>query len=247
MRQLRSLLPGKQIAQRLDALLFCALIIFAASTAVQAQSGRHIRKRDKSATSPAAAPTEPQQTTKPSPSSPAPPRLSILVGSYKYDPSMNHPLSFHDIILEGCLERFRQSSALTVALGGEMNRKEAIERAKSEKETYVMWLELGVESDLGGTADASIGHVNPRRLFVNYVVFTPGTAKVKTQGRVFQDTYRAGMGNIGIGVPTPTRRITRTMPIQCSLRQAGFDTADRVMSNFYIPLPKQSNQGVCGF
>jgi hypothetical protein len=204
---------------------------------VTAQSGRRLPKSTE-APPPAEPERAPETATRPRVASsgstkPDPARVSLIVGSYRLDPSASYPMRVHDIIMDSLVDRLRRSDALSVGIGGEMSRKEAIDRAKSETESYVVWIELGTEDDMGRSS-TSIGVQNPRRVFVNYTIFKPGTSKVLSHGRVYQGTYRAGTGTVGIGVPRPGMG---RLPVEYSLAQAGYDTADRIMDAFSIPHP----------
>lgn len=219
-------------------ILTCTLVMVAAgSSAVLAQSGRRAPKsrNEMPNNPPPSPPSDPPAQAPRIKAEPA--RLPIIVGGYKLDPSANFSLSFYDLVAGACINRLRESTALMVATGGEMSRGEAINRAKREEESHVVWLELGAESEMGGTADIGVGSVRPTRIYVSYVIFTPGTAKVKSSGRVFSDTAgRVGTGRIGIGLPTRTRG--GRLPAQYVLEQTGRDTADRVMNALNIPLPR---------
>jgi hypothetical protein len=102
-----------------------------------------------------------------------------------------------------------------------MNRREAIEKAKKEEEAYVVWLELSVDD----VNSASVG------LILNYTVFTPQNAKVKTFGHVYLDRAQVGKGNVGVGLPPS---VSKRLPLEYMLKEGGRDVADRVMDIFHV-------------
>lgn len=219
----------------------CAILILAFWSSGYAQSGRSRRVGDspsQDSTPPARAEPPRTQTA----AKPLVPQLSFLIVKTDPSPSANIPsvgaIGFARIVAEGCAERLRKSPLLEVKAGGDMNRKEAIERAKTESETYVVWMELKLDKIGGRSSDPDIGSngvIDFDNLYVNYVVYTPGTAKIKTQGSVMQNANQVGNSRIGIRIP---RRGGR-MPVQYALEQAGHDAANRIMEAFQIPLPPE--------
>jgi hypothetical protein len=123
---------------------------------------------------------------------------------------------FTNAALDGCLEELKQSRAVRVSSGKDLNRKEAGDHAKASKDTYVVLIQL--ESEMGDPG--SVIEPNLRSLYVSYIVFTPGTGKIKTQGRVFQ-----GQGRGPLGLPVPNT----TASSEYELRRCGREAADRVL------------------
>lgn len=210
--------------------LLCGLLLAFGGSA-RAQSGRRAPKQEPPPPPVPSAPVDPR-ASKPPASKPAAPVMELIVGQNKFSAMMDLPLSYNRYVYEACIARLRQSSALSVTPSGDLTRKEAIDRAKIQREAYVVWLDLAVDGFNSSAADVSLG--SPRgRYYVDFVVFSPQTAKVKLFGRVFLDTVRVGSGRVGIGVPS----ISRRLPIEYSLQYAGAEAADRVMSAFHLPLP----------
>lgn len=175
------------------------------------------------------APADPEPTTTSSNKTTAP-AIPLIVGVNSFTASFDSlPSSFNDYLYGACVNRLRDSGAVAVTASGDMTRKEAIDRAKAQTETYVVWMEAEVDS---------LGQSRSNRgdsFFVNYVIFSPQTAKVKASGRVYADTVRAATtGPVGISLPT----IGRRLPIQYRLQLIGAEVADRVLSQFSIPLRK---------
>ncbi|HYY57535.1 MAG TPA: hypothetical protein VE842_09385 [Pyrinomonadaceae bacterium] len=184
-----------------------------------AQSGR---RRDKREASPPVVTNEavterkadPPATNKPAPVA------TLIVGGDRFGSSLYILPGYVDEAVESCMKRFK-NSGLAVEAGGGMTRKEAIDRAKRQKDVHVLWLEIRVEDD--GSDSASIG----------YMVLTPQTAKVLTSGRVYLGSSRIGTGGVGVSVPS----IGGRMPLEYQLREGGRSVADRVMKVFQVEVP----------
>ncbi|HEX8183437.1 MAG TPA: hypothetical protein VF747_01760 [Blastocatellia bacterium] len=208
--------------QRFFVIAFCALLVLTAASFVEAQSGRRIPKKPSSPD-----PLPPAQSEPPV-QSPEPkdtkPQTSILV--VKYLPHINTSNIYSDAVMSGCLKRLQESPMVKVRPGKDMNRKEASDYAKASEDTYVVWIQL--EVDIADTDRASIGGVNPFSLYVDYVVFTPGTGKSKASGHVYQRNRRVG---------SPLPRTTGVA--EYSLRYAGEETADRVLDALGFSLPSR--------
>ncbi|HTG14107.1 MAG TPA: hypothetical protein VK747_02455 [Blastocatellia bacterium] len=203
------------MSRRSVSLLLFALLLVAAASFAQAQSGRRIPKQpDSSERNP---PSQPEPPTQPSPRETAP-LLPIL--AVKNLQTVGSSSIFTDIALGGCLEELKQSTAVQVSSGKDKNRKEASDYAKASKDTYVVLIQL--ESD---TFDTMGG--NPRSFYVSYVAFAPGTGKIKTQGHIYQGQSRGP-----VGVPT-------SGSIEFELRRCGREAADRVLEALNLSRPKR--------
>jgi hypothetical protein len=131
------------------------------------------------------------------------------------------------------VERLKESSSLEVVEGKEMNRKGAIELAKSQEggETYVVWLQMEVDVDTGDTERAGIASINPGCLYINYFLYSPVTGKVKAQGKVYQDGYQAvctGTASRPSPLPNPLPG-SRRLPADYTLRKAAREAAVRIL------------------
>ena len=201
-------------------LIVCAISILCLSQAALAQSGRRQVRRDSpSPAAPVEAKTEREVT--PTPAKPAP-VASLIVGGDRFGSSLMMLSSYVDTAVDACVERLRKARSLAVTAGGNMTRKEAIDQAKKEKDAHVVWLEMRVEGDRD-MAD----------VVIEYSVFMPQSAKVKTHGRVYLDGTQRGNGRIGVGVPSVTRRL----PLQYLVQEGGRSVADRVLDKFHVSLP----------
>ncbi|HEY6328644.1 MAG TPA: hypothetical protein VI756_04855 [Blastocatellia bacterium] len=132
---------------------------------------------------------------------------------------------YTDVAIESCLARLKASKAATVTHEKDMTRKGAIDRAKQETEAYVVYLEM--DSDSSGSM--GMGGGNPYRLFLEYFVYVPGTAKVKASGRVYQQNVNANSGPVG--VPTSGGADYR-------LAFVGQEAADRILYSLGLPIPR---------
>ncbi|HMG37371.1 MAG TPA: hypothetical protein VKM94_25935 [Blastocatellia bacterium] len=134
-----------------------------------------------------------------------------FVGSYD--------LQLAGLVTDGILSRLSETHAVQASTAGtNLNRKEASDLAKKSTDTYVLWFEL--QADVIDSR-SSIGGVDPRSMYVDFVVFAPGSNKQKTSGHV----YQRGRGQGGI----PGNGPSSTWTVEYSLRNAGRETADRLL------------------
>ena len=201
-------------------LIICAVSILCLSQAMLAQSGRRPPKREPA---PPPAPAEPAPPLEhKTPAEKPPPAAYLIVGGDRISASINILPSYVDEAIDSCIKHLRKSPSLDVKAGGTMTRRDAIEKAKKEKEAHVVWLEVRVEDE---RADG---------VSIGYTVFNPQTAQVKNFGRVYLGNRRAGNGRVGVGVPSVIKRY----PIEYYMREGGEDVAERVMSVFLVPPPR---------
>jgi cytoskeletal protein RodZ len=228
MRQRRTLI----VETCLLALLFgCVSLAF--TFAARAQAGRAVRRPTQSP-SPSAQPS-PQSSPQPSAHSSAHPEVTFIVARFVQSPSLTIETR---IAFNGFVERLKQSSEVEVqAAQTEMSRGEAIERAKTEREAYVIWLRT--EVDTADSENASVVTINPGCVLVTYTVFSPQTAKIKAQGRVYQRGYTPNVCTASGSRPAlpPTERRRYDLPYEERLRRAGHEAANRVMQAFNLRLP----------
>lgn len=137
------------------------------------------------------------------------------------------------------LQRLGEAHDLNVSEGKEMNRREAIDLAKSRPDTYVVWFEMAI--DLGAheiTDDekASNTTLNPGCLLIHYILFEPGTGKQKSTGRVYQDGYESTCtGTPSHPSPYPdTRPSRRRQPPEYTIPKAAGEAAKRIMSDLGV-------------
>ena len=136
-------------------------------------------------------------------------------------------------VVKACQQRLEQSPETQVASGGELRRKDAIVRAKDEKETYVVWLKLDIDATDTENPAVSIGPIGERLLMVQYIVFEPQTGKAKLQGHVYLHPPGGKTGGIVVSGPQ-----SQTYDVETLYRQAGRETANRILSALNLTLPK---------
>jgi hypothetical protein len=130
----------------------------------------------------------------------------------------------YDTVLQACAQRLDDAGiALVVPAMKGFSRGEAVDRAKAEKEGYVIWLHLRGD-DLSGSYANNLDQV-----YVEYVVFEHTTAKIKTQGNCFPGAYRKG--NVVMGSPTGR---TSTAVLDSRMRAAAEDAAERILKALHL-------------
>src|ERR1051325_443424 len=217
--------------------LFCAALSVLMCVAVaEAQSGRTVR-RNPSPSPPAENPT-PTPTPVNTSATQARREFTFTVGRYVQGPTITveSSLAFNSFV-----ERLGKSLAVEVVpVHKDMTRKEAIDRAKSaeSENAYVVWLRLEVDTPDMERADAGMP-LNPGCLYVSYTVYSPRTAKIKAQGKVYQRGYASNSCLARTGSPIPGREPPH-LPSGYRIQMAGSDAADRVLQAFNLPLPHYS-------
>jgi hypothetical protein len=184
----------------------------------QAQSGRR-------ATTPPPTPSVSGAKTVEKPA-PQPAKLRFLVGVEGRSPFLNVPYYLSDTVMETCLRRLADSAnVIPNAIGRGIDRVDAVRRAKSEKDAFVVWLQ--VESDaLDSGKQQKDG---PDDLYVRYTVFEPQTGRVRLSGRTRHSIYKTSRG----GVSTPTSR-NGAIYSEYALKQAAREAAERILEGFEI-------------
>ena len=198
-------------------LTIITLLIALCGFSVQAQSGRRQTKP---------APAAPIPTPTPEPT-PVPKKeekqdLLFFIGANRYISDASYPYSYYDAVIRGCAERLRTASSASVDVTDkDLSRGEAIKKAKSESKSYVILLTLSLDTPARSYDD----------LILEYVVFTPGTAKVLTSGRTYQNTNRKGPIVVG-----PTSRGSGLYREQL-LQQLGEDAGERILKALHLNTP----------
>ena len=175
----------------------------------QAQSGR--RKVPPPPAAPIPTPT-PEPTPAPKKEDDKPKRV-FYVGIDRNVNSASIPLAFYTIAQRSCADRLRTKSDAEVdAPHGDLGRGEAIQKAKSSTNTYVVQLVL----DFASMA------VTPNELQLDFTVFASETAKVVVTGRAYINPNRAGPVTVGKGIPVNVFR-------EQWIRDAGEEVADKIL------------------
>lgn len=205
-----------------QSLLILVLLLVTCGTA-DAQSGR--RGSGKPTTTTPSASGEKEVEAKPQKAA----RLRLFVGIDPGGAFSNTPYYLADTVLDECMRRLGEAADVLVTPGGRLTRGEAAKAAKAEKESYVVWLQLG--NDLAGTSSSN----GPTELWVNYALLEPGTAKTKHMGRTYHSIYKAG--NTGVSGPT-----SRQSPIysEYAVKQAAREAADKILEALDIKIGERS-------
>ena len=199
---------------------FAVVFVLSCASTDLAQSGRRVRK-----STPASESTpEPTPTPTPNASSEKPkPRLTFLVGLDRYDGFSNIPSYAYDGVLQSLAERLGKAPGIQVgATRSDMSHIDAIRTAKAEKEGYVVWIQLEVDTMSSNTGNNG----NLDNVVVEYTVFAPTTAKVAMSGRAYPPRRGVILG-------------PRTSSVYGDryLNQAAQDAADKILAHFRLHMP----------
>lgn len=207
-------------------IVFAGLVIFFSGFTGYAQSGRRLPKASAPVpeVKPEVKPTEKREADEKA-------RVNIILGIDGRQGSYNIPLYFYDSVLQSCADKLRDAPSVKLDISGrDMNRGDAIKLAKSQKVAYVALLQLRSEG-MGGMSSDSYGEIS-----IEYVVFSPETAKVVTSGR----TYPRAFGKGGVVVGPGTRGRTSPIYAEQLLKQAARDAAERILSALHLILPERN-------
>ena len=218
-----------KVCAGLFASTFRALVVLSVALAIlagaaHAQSGRRLPNRSDSP--PASTSSAPPATAEqPPPTKSDKPKQQLLVTRYLNSSFSNY---YSDLVTRACLDRLKEGASASVSLGREMNRKEASDFAKNTTDTHVLWIEWTYDGMPNPQTDQS-------NLDINFVLFIPGTGKIKTSGRVHPSDYRnrTAVGGVGIPIPIPNG----TAALEYMLKESGREIADRVISSLNIGRP----------
>ncbi len=193
-----------------------ALVAVSAGT-VAGQSGRRAPR----SSAPAPTPTPQAEPVEKEPTAETKAALSLIVGIDRGSSFADIPLYFYDSVLRACGERLDDSPSVKADIANrEMNRGEAIKRAKAETESHIVWLQLRLDNARVQSTD------DLRDVYIEYLVFAPTTAKTVTSGRTYQQMGRAGGV---IAMPGPGGRASLPYTEQL-LKRAARDAADKILS-----------------
>jgi len=193
-------------------MLVLALCILSA----HAQSGRRHAKP---------APAEPVPTPTPEPT-PTPKKvdkdsqLLFYVGADRNDTYSAFPFTYYDAVVRGCVDRLRSGSSAGVDVTDRsLSRGEAIKKAKSDSNRYVVLLTLKLDSMARSYDDVTL----------EFVVFAPETAKVMTTGNSYPNAARAGRVIVGPGTSS-----TSALYREKLLERAGEDAGERILKALHL-------------
>lgn len=205
------------VASSLSLVMVFALIALLNGPIV-GQSGRRGPKTSVPAPTPAP-PDVPHVPEEKKPASENKAALTFIVGIDRGSGFSYVPTYFYDTVLRACAERLDNAPSVSVTVANrELNRAEAIKRAKAETESYVVWMQLRGERGVSQSGD------DLREIYLDYLVYAPTTAKTVTNGRTYQQMARAG----GVIAMPPGRG--SVVYSEQLLKQAARDAADRILS-----------------
>ena len=209
-----------------------ALVLLAVCAAASgAQSGRRAQKTSTQPL-PEATPKGESESKPAASSKPSDALVSFVVMEYNgtlYSVSSISTDSLADIFAN----RLGQPKAISVTRAGRGGRAQARERAKQEKEAYVVLFQIEEEM-------ASPGNRTESPIVIRTYVYEPKTSAIKYVDTVYQRPYRSTATIGGVRVPVPSTRRIEQYPSQLQLEQAARDAADRLMSRFHITPPPEN-------
>lgn len=189
-------------------LAFCAL-------SVHAQSGRRQVKPP-----PAAPVPTPTPEATPVPKKQVKNELLFFLGADRDSSYASLPFTYYDAVLRGCASRLRAGSSADVDVSDhDVNRGEAIKKAKAETKAYVVWLNLTVDT-MGRSYND---------LVLEYIVYAPQTAKVVTNGRAYPTGRRAGPITVD-----PNGGRTSGIYYEELLKRTGEEVGDRIVKALHL-------------
>jgi hypothetical protein len=207
-------MPSYQKALRIFVVSFVAGLALVCALNAAAQSGRRTKK-----TTPAPVPVASQEPTPSKAAEKAKPALTLIVGMERFDNIGYNGPNQGTVVMAAC-DRLNDNPAVKVEqVQRNMNRSEAIRRAKAEKEAYVVLFELETDSRTAVT-------VTVTDLSLQYTVFSPTTAKLKAFGRTYPQATRKG----GVIVSPGSDRIYGDYKLQQAARQA----AEKILDAFHL-------------
>ncbi len=132
--------------------------------------------------------------------------------------------------MRGCADKLSSGSSANVTVVQEdMNRGEAIKKAKAETTTHVVLLTLILDQMTAQSFDD---------LELDYVVFAPKTGKVVATGRTYLNGTRRGP------VVVPRRGTSAVMMREKLMKEAGEEAGARILNalNLNIPVIRSTAQ-----
>ena len=184
--------------------------------AAEGQSGRRIPKRPATSDPTPSKESDPP-VTQPEEKKSDKPAIPVTITKHLNDIIYSSD-TYLNIVMSGFLEGMSKAKNIKAEpTGGDTNRKQASDAAKASPERYVVWFQL-VSDQMSSAPQSDYAYAS--YLYVDYVVFTPGTGKTKASGHVYQRSR--GVGPVNMPVPGRTT-------VEYNLRYVGMELADRVL------------------
>lgn len=234
---------GRNVFGRIFVLLLFsfALCLFASSAEAGAQSGRRGPNIAKPGNTPVPASDPAQGESESKPRAQASKKENAPLVSFIVFEDDNLTVNIdrfsREIVTETFMRRLGAAHAVAVTRAGDSTRKDARERAKNEKESYVVLMML--EDEAADSGAGSISRIDPRLIIVRTYVYAPVTGDLKFSDRVSQRPYRPTGTIGGVRVPVPVGRRER-YPSEYQLEQLARDAADHLMARFNVVLPPEN-------
>lgn len=197
-------------------LIFGVAVIFCCCQMIAAQSGR--RSTNKSTV-----PARPPAASEPAADSPADVNANdkissvVVLGQSSDEGYLFSRSNYLNIALKECVNSLkdyaRQSGAsLIVTKGDKMDFVQALERAKKETNTHLLWIDLALKDDAYGNTIID---------YLDYALLAPQTAKRLASGRVQtgQTVIVPEGGILRLPQPPVARRSSPTLQIKSSARE----------------------------
>jgi hypothetical protein len=197
---------------RLFAASFVVGLALIVGLSVAAQSGRRTKHPPSAVPEPveSPAPTKTVEKSKPA--------LTFIVGMER--DNFGYNMTNLGVVLQAVCDRLDDNSAIQVEqVRVNLTRGEAVRKAKAEPGGYIVLLEIETESRIVVTTRIT-------EIAIQYSVFSPGTAKVRTFGR----TYPQGGRSRGVVVSPGKTGIYSDYQLQ----QAGRQAAEKILEAFHL-------------
>jgi hypothetical protein len=161
-------------------------------------------------------------------------RQDIIVSADSGNVFGDIPPYFYDTVLMSCAGRLDDARGVRVdVVSKRTNRSDAINNAKSQKEAYVVWLQLRTDG-----VDSSIPNGDLSTIRIEYIVYEPTTGKVKTQGTCYQGSYRTG----GVILAPRTSGSNNPTIAESRLKDSAREAAERILKALSIASPSDIPQ-----
>ena len=197
---------------------------------VTAQSGRKPPKPSKSSTT---LPDTPPSTSSPSTSGgtgnsttpdttskPVPAKTSILIADDGYGKTER----YGKVMLDQFVDRLKQSEDISPSYIGVLKKNAAIERAKSEKTGWLVFVEIRIDHFNNNSTMDPYPNSAPDMTF-NYTLYQAATGLQISKGKArYQGNQTYGRGPIGLPTPIPQGGNGRYTP-----EETGRSAADQVL------------------
>jgi hypothetical protein len=225
-------LRGVVSARKLRGFLLCVLVLCGSSSVALGQSGRRGGKQG-DATPSQSQTAQRDEATTPNVNPVEAPKLSLFVADHFASEEI--PSNLAREIVQSFYARLRErSDAIAVTLERDLSRKDAVERARKVQRTFVVWLQVRVDTPEG--ARAGLEESDYETIATTYFVFMPGTAEVKAEGSVYYQQLNGRALN-----DSKNRKRRRPPPVRLpseeTLEGVGRAAADRVLASFKDQLP----------